>query len=41
MSTLPSVDGYGCQKEGPEENKIRKEIETVEVERIGGERRVR
>ena len=38
-STLSSADGYGVQK-GQEENKILKEIETVEVERVRGERRV-
>ena len=36
---LSSVDGYGVQKEGQEESKIQKEIETVEVERVRGERR--
>ena len=30
---MPSVDGYGVQKEGQEESKIQKEIETMEVER--------
>ena len=34
---MPSVNGYGVQKEGQEESKILKEIETVEVERVGGE----
>ena len=37
---LTSVDGYGVQKEGQKESKIQKEIETVEVERVRGERRV-
>ena len=36
---MSSVDGYGVQKEGQEESKIQKEIETVEVERVRGERR--
>ena len=39
-STLSSVDGYGFQKEGQEESKIQKEIETVEVERVRVDRRV-
>ena len=39
-STLPFIDGYGVQKEGQEESKIQKEIETVKVERVRGERRV-
>ena len=39
-STLSSADGYGVQKEGQEESKIQKEIETVKVERVRGERRV-
>ena len=37
---MSSVDGYGVQKKGQEESKIQKEIETVEVERVRGERRV-
>ena len=36
---MSSVDGYGVQK-GQEESKIQKEIETAEVERVRGERRV-
>ena len=39
-STLSSVDGYGVQKEGQEESKILKEIGTVEIKRVRGERRV-
>ena len=35
-----SVDGYGVQKEGQEESKILKEIGTVEIKRVRGERRV-
>ena len=38
MKTLPSVDGYGVEKGDQEESKIQKEIETVEVERVRGER---
>ena len=34
------VDRNGVQKEGQEESKIQKEIETVEVESVRGERRV-
>ena len=37
---MSSVDEYSIQKEGQEESKIQNEIETVEVERVGGERRV-
>ena len=37
---MSSVDGYGVQKEGQEESKIQKEIETVKVERVRGERRL-
>ena len=37
---MPSVDGYGVEKEGQEERKIQKEIETVKVERVGGGRKV-
>ena len=37
---MSSVGGYGVQKEGQEESKIQKEIETVEVERVRGERKV-
>ena len=37
---MSSVNGYGVQKGGQEESKIHKDIETVEVERVGGERRV-
>ena len=32
-----TVDGYGVQKEGQKESKIQK---IVEVQRVGGERRV-
>ena len=39
-SALSYVDGYGVQKECQEESKIQKEIETVEVERVRGERTV-
>ena len=35
---MSSVEGYGVQKEGQDESKIQKEIETVEVERVRGER---
>ena len=38
-STLSSVDGYVVQKEGQEERKILKEIETVVVERVRNEKR--
>ena len=34
------LDGYSIQKESQEESKIQKEIETVKVERFGGEGRV-
>ena len=37
---MPFVDGYGVQEEGQEESKIQKETETLEVERVGAERRV-
>ena len=37
---MSSVDGYGVQKEGQEESKILKEIGTVEIKRVRGERRV-
>ena len=37
-STLSSFDGYGVQKEGQEESKIQKEIETVVVERVRGQK---
>ena len=37
---MSSVDGYGVQKEGQEETKFQKEIETVEVERVRAEKRV-
>ena len=40
MSTLPSADGYCVPKKGQEESKIQKENETVEVQRVRGERRV-
>ena len=33
------VDGHSVQKEGQEESKIKKEIETVEVERVRGEKK--
>ena len=39
-STLSSVNGNGVQKEGHEESKIRKEIEVVEIERVGEESRI-
>ena len=38
--TLCSVNGYGVQKEGQEESIIQEEIETVDVERVRGERRI-
>ena len=38
--TLCSVNGYGVQKEDQEESNIQEEIETVEVERVRGERRI-
>ena len=31
---MSSFDGYGVQKEGQEENKIQKEIGTVDVESL-------
>ena len=34
------VDRYDVQKEGQVKSKIQKEIETIEVERVEGERRV-
>ena len=34
------VNGHGVQKESQEENIIQKEIEAMEVVRVGGERRV-
>ena len=34
------VDRFDVQKEGQEKSKIQKEIETIEVERVEGERRV-
>ena len=34
---MSSVEGYGVKKEGQDESKIQKEIETVEVERVRGE----
>ena len=37
---MVDVDGCGVQKEGQEESKIQKEIKTVVVERVRGERRV-
>ena len=37
---MSSIDGYGVQKEDQEESKIQQGIETVEVERVRGERRV-
>ena len=41
---MSSVDGYSkndVQKEGQEESKIHKEMQTVEVECVRSERRVR
>ena len=40
VSQQSSVDGYGVQKEDQEESKIQKEIQTVEIERVRGDRRV-
>ena len=37
---MSSVDRYGVQKEDQEKSKIQIEIETVEVEKVRGERRV-
>ena len=37
---MSSVDVYDGEKEGQQETKIQKEIQTVEIERIIGERRV-
>ena len=37
---LSSVDGYGVLKEGQEESKIQKKIETVEGKTVVGERKV-
>ena len=36
---MSSADGYGAQKDGQEENKIQKETETVEVERVRGKKK--
>ena len=37
---MPFVEGYGVQEEGQEESKIQNKTETLEVERVGAERRV-